>query len=147
DGQGGTPDTFTLTASLIAAACGDGVINTGEDCDPGAGVANDGCGDPGATGECKFQPAPAGQDPCPGPAHHVPAGTNQLLASIAQGTSLYGFKDDYVGSCKDYTGGLDRVFQLTPQKTGVMNVSVGFEADGTTEACAADEFAAKCMGH
>jgi cysteine-rich repeat protein len=148
DGQKGTAGTFTLTASLVAAKCGDGIIETGEDCDPGPPVVpNDGCGAPGTPNECKFIPAPIGEDKCPGQPISISPGTNQLVASIAQGTSLYGFKDDYIGSCSLYSGGLDRVFQLTPMMTGTMKVSVGFEADGITESCAADMFAAKCMGH
>jgi cysteine-rich repeat protein len=145
DGNGGTNGAFSLTAKLSASACGDGVLNADEECDPGPSVANDGCGDTGAADACKLQAAPAGQDKCPGEAVTVPGGTIKLTA--AQGTSTYGYTDDYDSSCSQYPGGRDRVFAIKPTKPGMMSVSIGYEADGVTSACASSIFAPGCWAH
>lgn len=44
---------FTLNATLIAAACGNGVVDGGEDCDDGNGTDGDGC-----SATCKVEVAP-----------------------------------------------------------------------------------------
>lgn len=129
-----TAGAFTLTATLTSSMCGDSVVEGNEQCDPGPNPpANNGCGAPGAANACMFIPAPAGEDQCPGQAVAIPAGTTILPASM--GMSTYGFKDDYIGSCNQGPGGLDRVFQLTPAKSGTMTVSVGYETDGATPTC------------
>ncbi len=93
NGSPGTSGAFTLTATLTAGKCGDGVINPGETCDPGTVVANDGCNAPGATNQCQVVPAPASEDACPGqpvPAvGQLPAGTTMITE--ATGMSTYGF--------------------------------------------------------
>jgi len=165
-GSPGTAGAFTLTAKLTAAACGDGVINAGEQCDPGVdAAANDGCGAPGTANACKLIPATAGEgDQCPGQAvpsatTQLPIGTTTLLET--SGMSTYGFKDDYYGSCgggkgaatdggsangvSNGAGGVDRVFQVIPASTGTLTASVGYQADGVTSSCA-DVFAPDCIG-
>ena len=139
-GESCSNGAFTLTTKLTAETCGNSTVDPGEDCDPGpTPPANDGCGAPGTANECHFIAAPTGEDTCPGQAVAVPAGTTILPAS--QGMSTYGFKDDYTASatCRAAsgatTGGLDRVFQLTPAASGTMTVSVGYEPDGTTVTC------------
>ncbi len=160
-GQPHTSGAFTLTATLSGASCGNGIVDPGEQCDPGTNPpANDGCGAPGTANACQFIAAPAGEDKCPGQAIAVPAGKTMLLAS--QGMSTYGFVDDYFGTCSvadgtkpapdggtasgnsDGTGGFDRVFQFTPTMTGTMTVSVGYEADGVTSSCASSQTAVGC---
>jgi cysteine-rich repeat protein len=142
-GEPGTSGPFTLTAELTAPTCGDGVVEPPEQCDPGSVeiAPNDGCGAPGAANQCQFLAAPVGEDKCPGQAVAVPVGMTVL--GLAQGMSTYGFKDDYFGSCgggtqlstakpgeSDGTGGLDRVFQLTPAQSGMMTVNIGNDTNG-----------------
>jgi cysteine-rich repeat protein len=160
-GKPGTSGAFSLVASLTAATCGNGVVDPGEQCDPGAPFpANDGCNPPGTANQCQFIPAPVAEDKCPGQAVAVPMGTTVL--ALSQGMSTYGFKDDYFGTCagafgganaadggvgsgtSDGTGGPDRVFQLTPAKTGTMTVSVGYEIDGVTSYCGMNMGLATC---
>ncbi len=43
DTAAGGPGTFTLTATVNAALCGNGVLDSGEECDDGNGVSGDGC--------------------------------------------------------------------------------------------------------
>jgi hypothetical protein len=155
-GSPGTSGAFTLTATLTAPDCGNGVLDPGETCDPGTNPpANDGCGAPGTGDQCQVIPAPAGEDTCPGQAVAVSAGTTVLTAS--QGMSTYGFVDDYLGSCgggtqlasatageSDGTGGVDRVFQVTPAQSGTLTVSVGYETDGVTSICGENMNLAAC---
>lgn len=133
DGAQGTRGAFQLTAELSAPACGDGVVNPGEQCDPGAGVAGDACVDPGQPGECQFVTPQPEQETCPGEGVAVPLGTTVLAAD--QGHFTYGYADDHEGSCAEQPGGVDRVYQLIPQADGMMTVSVGFEPDGITPSC------------
>jgi hypothetical protein len=145
-----TSGAFTLTATLGGQGCGNGVVDPGEQCDPGAGApwTIDGCGAPGAANQCQFIAAPASEDVCPGQAVSIPVGTTKLTE--AEGISTYGFNDDYTASaaCRAAsfasTGGLDRVFQLTPTTSGTMTVSVGYATDGVTDECAASMTAPTC---
>src|SRR6185437_12234846 len=151
-GSGGTSGAFTLTAQLTPAKCGDAVINANEVCDPGAAVDGDGCGAPGSANACQYiargNPGggPAGSDTCPGEAVAIPAGTTIL--TDAKGYSTWGYADDYVGSClaagNGATGSGDRVFQLTPAKSGTMTATVGLKSDGITSACGTDLWGPEC---
>jgi cysteine-rich repeat protein len=151
-GSGGTSGDFTLNAKLSAAQCGDGVLNPGEVCDPSVPVNGDGCGAPGSANACQLIApgiaggGPAGSDACPGQATVVPAGTTVLTE--AQGLSTWGYADDNVGSCLvaggGSAGGVDRVFQLTPAKSGTLTVSVGYQADGVTSICGSNVWAPDC---
>jgi hypothetical protein len=89
---------------------------------------------------------PAGSDTCPGEAITIPAGTTILTE--AKGYSTWGYNDDYVGSCLaaggGSAGGVDRVLQLTPAKSGMMTVSIGYEADGVTSICGTNSSALDC---
>jgi hypothetical protein len=147
DGQTTASGAFTATMQVSAPKCGDAVLNSGEECDPGAGVNGDGCGDPGAADACKYQAVPAGNDTCPGESITVPGGTTVLAASM--GYSTYGYKDDYTGSCGfggDGSGGRERVFQIKPTKSGMLKVSVGYKPDGTTPECS-DIYSMSCWDY
>jgi hypothetical protein len=133
DGASGTSGAFELTADLQLAACGDGVVNPGEECDPGAGVQGDPCIDPGQAGECSFIPPLPEQESCPGEVVAVPLGATLLAAD--EGHFTFGYEDDADGSCAMQMGGDDRVYQLVPAADGMMTVSIGYEADGMTPTC------------
>jgi hypothetical protein len=135
DGVFTSSGQFQLTATFNAPVCGDGVVNSGEQCDVGAGAPNDGCGDPGTTTECQFENPTAAADQCNGEPFSIPVGKTILAASA--GNTTLGFTDDYQGTCSQALGGPDRVFQFTPQKTGTMTVTIGYNADGTTVTCSA----------
>jgi cysteine-rich repeat protein len=145
DGKDDTSGDFDLRLQFGAAQCGDGVLNAGEECDVGEGIANDGCGDPGQPDACKLQVPSGNGDQCPGQLVDVSAGTTVLTA--ASGNSTYGFQDDYDGSCSYYPGGRDRVYRVVPAQSGTMTVSVGYEEDGKTSICDADLYDPRCWGY
>jgi hypothetical protein len=147
-----TSGAFSLTLSLTTEACGNGVVDPGEDCDPGPSPpANDGCGSPTSATPCKFI-APTQGDTCAtAQAVAVPLSTALAPFTIvpaSAGTSTYGYADDYTGSCTHYPGGRDRVFKLTPVGGTSMTVSVGYQADGVTSACVVtDPSPSDCWAH
>lgn len=124
-----TSGAFTLRASFALPACGDGVVNAGEQCDVGHQIGA-GCGIPGSAAPCQFDPPGAG-DSCAG----------AIPVSIAPGTAIlsgttYGYTNDF--NAPPHTippGGPDRVYQVTPSASGTLTVSLGFDADGTTPTC------------
>jgi len=136
DGSGKTSGDFQISASFNAGKCGDGAINPGEQCDPGAAVANDGCGDPGTANACKYDPPTPGTDQCPGAAVSIGAGTTIVPVSGSDTTN--GYTDDTFGSCSLTAGGADRVYAVTPTASGTLTVSVGYASNGTTDICAAN---------
>jgi len=150
DGDNQTSGDYIATLSLSTPFCGDGVVNDGEACDPGAAVANDGCGAPGQPDACQFQPAPPIGDRCPGQVVPVSAGMTVLPAT--DGNSTYGFADDYAGSCgggawnANEGGGADRVYQIVPDQSGTMTVSIGYEPDGVTSICGTNFWDPYCWG-
>lgn len=128
DGAAGTTGAFELSFLAETPTCGDGVVVDPEQCDPGAGVTGDGCYDPGGPNECRFEPADAQKDDCPGEAFSIPAGLTMLAAS--DGHSTIGYTDQNESNvCGNYFG-KERVYALTPQATGTMTVTVGLDELG-----------------
>ncbi len=76
---------YTLDVTLTAATCGNGVIETPEQCDDGNTNDGDGC-----SATCSLEPPPAGLDSCPGaPITLVPAaGGAMTFATTASTASL-----------------------------------------------------------
>ena len=142
DGVGGTAGDFTLKVTTADSACGDGVLGPEEQCDPVPPGPNDGCIDPGAMNQCKFEPPPANKDVCNGEPVAVPQGVTTLLAT--DGHTNIGYTDDYIGSCNGDVGGADRVYQLTPAVTGTLTVKIGYEVDGVTPTCDATQLPPTC---
>jgi len=130
DSVGAAEGSFELRVRASTPACGDGILNPGELCDPGDGNLEDTCVDPGLAGECTFEPVAPVLDACPGEDIDVAEGMSVLLA--ANGYSTEGFADDYEGSCMaaNGAGGVDRVLALTPAVTGFLTVRIGGDADG-----------------
>lgn len=129
DSAGTAEGDFELRVSATTPACGDGILNAGEDCDVGAGVEDDGCVDPGDEGECEFEEAVEALDICPGQGIAIDEGMTRLLAS--DGFTTLGYTDDYDGSCVGDFGGLDRVIAITPAVSGLLTVEIGYEEDGS----------------
>ncbi len=136
DGANKSSGQFNLTVSCKSPACGDGILNSGEEqCDPGAPTPGDGCGDPTTPSACKFEASTA-PDTC-GDITNM-AGT----IGIAKGQNLFvpselplfntaASNDDYSGTCSftDFSGP-DHVFAVKPTGSGVLTVVIGRDFNG-----------------
>jgi len=144
DGASASSGDFVLEVSLDAAACGDGVLSRGEECDVVPISPNDGCSDPGAPdGGCKFEPPTPAKDVCPGESFMLTTAGLKLAAT--DGHSNIGYTDDYLGSCTPGMGGKDRVYAIVPQVSGMMTAAAGFMADGVSPACETDPNSSLCF--
>jgi cysteine-rich repeat protein len=114
DSGDGTVGDYHLEVVHDAPACGDGIVNEGEQCDRGPDVAGDGCS-PGCTLEFVDTTA----DTCPGPSATVFSGT----PIVVSGYSL-GYANNYAAPCGARDGAPDRVFAFTPQVNGTLEVSL-----------------------
>ncbi len=125
------------------------MVDPGEQCDPGVDFApNDGCGAPGTTGQCQFV-APLGGTgaSCSDPQVFAVSTAAPVSILASAGMSTYGYSDHNIGSCSQFTGGLERIFQITPATTGTLSVRVGYEADDVTSTCAVSPTAPECWAH
>jgi len=117
DSNKATSGTFTLDISIKPPACGDGTVSTGEECDDGNTLGNDGC-DP----TCKFEPKPT-NDTCPGTVITLTgSGDAARVGSANGGTSSA--TDDYIGDCL-YSAGKDVVFSFTSDVAGLAQIDLG----------------------
>jgi len=132
-GKNGTSGAYTLDVSLAAATCGDGVVNTGEQCDDGNQDPTDGCD------QCTFSLNPA-NDVCPGETIDLVANVDKVYAG-----SNVPYHDDYQAVAQapycgetipPEAGGKDRVYAVKPLASGTLTASVGYDSTGTIDICA-----------
>ena len=114
DSRDGTVGDYHLEVLRDPPACGDGVVNEGEECDRGPDVAGDGC-----SPSCTLEFVETTADTCPGPSATVFSGT----PIVVSGYSL-GYANDYAAPCGALEGAPDRVFAFTPQVSGTLDVSL-----------------------
>jgi cysteine-rich repeat protein len=147
DGANGEHGDFRLTLDCLAPSCGDGIINTGEECDPGDALADDGCIDPGAPGECNFEPANAELETCPGLAIPVANGADIRTPTVYPLRTTLNAADNYQGEgvCSGDVGGRDHVYQLVtgPDVSGSITVMLGEDPSGA-DLCADPFDFSKC---
>lgn len=114
DGRDATAGNYTLTASLQAGVCGDGVVNAPlEDCDLGDTSPGDGC-----DATCQFEEPADTSDTCPGQLYQVDAGTPLVIDSYTTG-----YTDNY-GACGAGIGSPERVFAIFSPTSGDLTVSL-----------------------
>jgi cysteine-rich repeat protein len=133
DGATATGGNFTLTTACPAASCGDGVLNTGEECDPGAPMAGDGCIDPGLAGECNFEPGNPALETCPGLAIGIPKGADFRTPDVAPLRTTLNAIDNYAPTaCDTDVGGRDHVYSFTTAAdiTGSVTITLGEDTAG-----------------
>lgn len=149
DGVNGSSGAFSLDVTCDVPQCGDGVVNSGEDCDGGPGATpGDGCGDPGTPNACKIEQTTAA-DTC---ADVVPvavaAGAHFLLPAVPPPFNLTGASDDYHSvdpSCSPNPA-VDQVFGFIPAVDGTLTVTIGRDANGQAY-CLQDPIPAGCWNH
>jgi cysteine-rich repeat protein len=125
DGNKGSDGDFTLEIDAAAPACGDGYINTGEQCDDGNTTSGDGC-----SSTCMTEMPMDTSDTCPGLAVplalSVPIDIKGMMYAPAHEATTSPYVDDYT-TC-DGVGpppqGKDRVFQVIPAVSGTMHVEL-----------------------
>jgi len=133
DGASNTKGDFTLQLQCNVPECGDGVVNSGEDCDVGAGAPNDGCRDPGSVGECTFEANSPVLDTCAGAdtaAVLISSGQTVLLPSAAPLRTTLGATDDGKGSCMTGAGAGDHIYRIVPQQSGTLTLVLGEDFAG-----------------
>ena len=130
DGNAGSDGDFTLEIDAAAPACGDGYVNTGEQCDDGNTMSGDGC-----SSTCQTEMAMDTSDQCPGLAVPldlgVPVDIKGMMYPAAGEATTLNYQDDYLtcdGSPHDPMSGLpapaDRVFQLVASAVGTVTVEL-----------------------
>ena len=126
DGANNTSGDFELTFACAAPACGDGIVNPGEECDVGAGAPDDTCTDPGdPAGECQFEETPPELDTCDGPLFAIALDETLLIPSALPAADTTTATDDYSGSCQPEGGGHDQVYHFQPSASGTLTVTIG----------------------
>lgn len=130
--------------------CGDGKVQTGEDCDDNNAANDDGCND-----KCKLAgTAPEASSTCPGLSVDVWGGEHQpTLSATTAGSGKRKTKDLCAASgstAADGSAAADRVFHVTAHKSGTMYVTVtdpSFDAYlyVSADCDAAAETALKCV--
>jgi cysteine-rich repeat protein len=110
---------FSLDVECAAPACGDGVLNPGEQCDNGPDIPNDGC-----SAACTVEAQVAG-DSCAAPTViSIDAGQEAFWPSSAPFYNNSTAGDDAAGTCGEPLG-RDHVFAITPTASGLLTVTVG----------------------
>jgi hypothetical protein len=135
-GSSGQAGSYALDLICATPACGDGILNTGEQCDTGATDPSGVCGGPTSAHACQIAPL-LGPETCarassvpihiaPG-ATLIPADTSLLYDSLS-GT------DEYAGSCSTPAdpgmGAPEQIFQFVPDTDGTLSVTIGQDASG-----------------
>lgn len=102
-------------------ACGNGIVETGEDCDDENAEETDGC-----DSNCRLAGAtPSNSNSCPGLDVHVWGGAHKpSLASTTVGSGNRSVAPNCTATSNPTTGinSPDRVFKVTAHKTGLMKV-------------------------
>lgn len=132
DGANNTSGDYSLSFTCTDPACGDGVINTEEQCEP-SGPNDPTCGQPGTVNACKILEAPAA-DTCAGAAAlaiDIPLTQHMMMPVAPAVYNTIGSHDDYLDSNCGAAGGNDEVFQLVPQSSGKLTVMIGRDETGT----------------
>lgn len=142
DSADGRTGDFLLDLSASEPACGDGILNTGEQCDEGPGAPDDGCRDPGTAQECTLGEEPASTDAtaCPGagpfsvglsadpenptitrlgPYHTGTGGHSETNATT---------EDPWV--CGWKATGPENMFHVVPEESGTLFARIGYDDNG-----------------
>jgi cysteine-rich repeat protein len=157
DSADGNTGPFTLDFYPTAPTCGDGIVNAGEQCDPGPAVSDDGCFDPGSSQQCKYgePPSDASMATCPGKgngssARPVFLSLDPQNPSIdVQGPFNNGtgarLQENFITADPNICGwpatGPEHVFHVQPQANGTLHARIGHDAVGNPICTAANNWA------
>jgi hypothetical protein len=142
DSADGKAGDFTLDFSAWTPVCGDGVLNAGEECDPGCGAPDDGCHDPGTANECSLgePPVNVAVTQCPG---FGPVAVALSADPSSPTITRLGPYNNGSGAsvemnaltpdpdvCGWQAEGPEHVFHVLPQANGTLHARVGYDAQG-----------------
>lgn len=125
DGNAGSDGDFTLDIDAVAPVCGDGYVNTGEQCDDGNTMSGDGC-----SSTCQTEMPMDTSDTCPGALIPVTAGVPVDITPTMPAPLVTALTSNYVDDYTTCDGlgpppmGKDRVFQVVPATAGTMHVEL-----------------------
>lgn len=142
DSADGNAGDFLLQLAATAPACGDGILNAGEQCDPGAGAPDDGCHDPGSTWECTLgeEPSAAVPSACPGAGPFAVGMSadplNPTITRLGPHHSGNGGHSETNETTADWwvcgwaAEGGESVFHVIPQESGTLFARIGYDDNG-----------------
>lgn len=132
---------FTVDFTAAAPSCGDGILNSGEDCDPGISAESndDGCWDHGTASECTWGEAPQNTNvtTCPGIGR-----VNVLMSADPQNPTIYaqGLHNNGSGGktqqndttvdpniCGWAATGPENIYNVFPDSDGTMHARIGYD--------------------
>jgi len=127
DAGAGTGD-FTLGVQCSTPACGDHVVNPGEECDDGNTDPGDGCDE-----TCHYEASDPDIDTCAGAqatvGTDIDTGDVVHIPGSGQPRSTIGATDSGTGSCQSgqnpATPAADHVYKVIPQANGTLLARVG----------------------
>jgi cysteine-rich repeat protein len=115
---------YTLDLTVVPAACGNGLLETGEECDDGNSAGGDGC-----TAECKLEPRDPAIDHCPGVPLALSPDAAGAYAARLTGSNV-GLTNDFVQCASINTlSGPDAIYALTSPIDGYLTASVSGNFD------------------
>jgi hypothetical protein len=142
DSADGLTGSFTLNLEATTPVCGDGVLNAGEQCDPGPAASDDGCFDPGDAHECTFGELPMDTNvtACPG---YGPVSVGLSLDPLSPTITRLGPHNNGSGAhaqmndetadpavCGWQAVGPENVFHVVPQAGGTLHARIGYDDGG-----------------
>ncbi len=140
DTADGNVGDFTFKVTYATPACGDGVVNVGEQCDPAVVTNDDGCINPMIANGCHYGEPPP--DPaivmCPGGIIQlVPSAIPFQLGPYNNGSGGHNLTNVSLAgsSCEFDASGPESVFHLKPSANGTLKVQLGYDENGTTLYC------------
>lgn len=104
---------YTLDVTLAGATCGDGVLQSPEQCDDGNQAIGDGC-----AADCTLEPAPAGIDTCPGAAITLAPGATPSDPMTYRTTASTALLTSGVKSCVGQADRKDAVYTFVAPYDG-----------------------------
>jgi cysteine-rich repeat protein len=115
--------TYTVEVTMRPAACGNAIIDGGEQCDDGNATAGDGC-----SATCTLEPVPPAADTCPGATLPLTAAAGGKYSGVVS-ASTAGLTSDQKpktsqGSCSTFNSAKDAVYAVTSPIDGLLKATV-----------------------
>lgn len=140
--------SYTVEVTVRPGACGNGILDGGEQCDDGNGANGDGC-----SSMCVLEAVSAAADTCPGATLALSAAAGGKYAGVVT-ASTTGLTSDYKpktsqGSCSTSNSAKDAVYVVTSPIDGLLRATVAGTFDSMVyarTACDADAAAFVDLG-